>query len=107
MPTDWPHYGTELVRRIKKKFNGNPRHVEISNKPSNRVHENVASKALLYDEEGVKEEDEQQHYGQMTQHNIMLDDIISTVTEAEGMEESVRKHKIILSLCYCIYFIFE
>lgn len=93
MPTDWPVAETELARRIKTRFSGDPRHVESVNK--NRGGRETAparpeSNASFNEDEGTEEDVDQR------ENPIKLDDIISSVSEGAGEEtlETVRRLRV-------------
>lgn len=98
MPTDWPITETDLVRRIKTKFNGNPRYVEIADNfvKNSGEPEAVGSMPNVYynDESGVEGGEEDYNHSNHAKYvkpikSVNLDDIVSTVSETEETVETV------------------
>jgi len=87
MPTDWSTLETDLVRKIKTKFYGNPRYVEIignSNKKSQETTEHPIAQnvELKFDEEGGEED--------ITNINsLTYNDIVSVTVETDEIMETV------------------
>lgn len=87
MPTDWSTLETDMVRKIKNKFYGDPRHVEIignSNKKSHETTEHPIAQnvELKFDEEGGEEEI-------ININNLTYDDVVSVTAETDEIMETV------------------
>jgi len=87
MPTDWSTLQTDMVRKIKTKFYGNPRYVEVignSYKKSQETTEYPIAPNLVlkFDEEGGEEDINDVH-------NLTYDDVVSVTAETDEIMETV------------------
>ncbi|CAI6355248.1 unnamed protein product [Macrosiphum euphorbiae] len=85
MPTDWSTLQTDMVRKIKTKFYGNPRYVEIignSNKKSQETAETpiAPNVVLTFDEELVEEDIN-------NLDSLKYDDVVSITAETDEIVE--------------------
>lgn len=87
MPTDWSTHETDMVRKIKIKFYGDPRHVETignSNKKSLETTEHPIAQNVefKFDEEGGEEDI-------INVDGLTYDDIVSVTAETDEIMETV------------------
>lgn len=87
MPTDWSTLETDMVRKLKTKFYGNPRYVETidnSHKKSQETTEYpiAPSVALKFDEEGGEEDIN-------NVESLTYNDVVSVTAETDEMMETV------------------
>lgn len=90
MPTDWSIVDSDLVHKIKTKFNGNPRHVEVVNQLNKKSHETTEfsfSPSIILNEEYTGENEEHKEEIKNLESEI-FNDIVS-VYEADEMMEMV------------------
>lgn len=98
MPTDWPIIDSDLVHKIKTKFNGNPRYVEVVNKINKKSHETTESllaRSINFNEEYMEEGNEEHKEEIKKLESEIFNDVVS-VFEAEEMAEMVYNYKNVL-----------
>lgn len=85
MPTDWTTLESNLVNKVKNKFYGNPRHVEIADfkKKSNVVEHSTEPSEMLHEEYAEGEEEEHKNIKRL--NSSIINDIISI----DGTEETM------------------
>lgn len=91
MPTDWSIFESNMVRKIKTKFNGNPRYIELTDKfikNSQKVTEPMLSNTVLNDE--YMEDGEEEHKEEIKKLESIIFNDITADLEAEEIMEVVK-----------------
>lgn len=90
MPTDWSIFESDMVRKLKTKFIGNLRHIEVLDKfikKSKKIIEHTFSHTILNDE--YVEDGEEEHREEIKKlESIIFNDI--TDSEAEEIMKEVK-----------------
>lgn len=86
MPTDWSSSGTYLVRKIRTRFYGNPRYLEVADRFLEINNSTVASNLMFNDEAFYGEEGIQENSRHL--ENEIFNDLQSE-TDAEETTETV------------------
>lgn len=89
MPTDWSIVDSELVHKIKTKFNGNPRYVEIVHQLNKKSHETTEfslTQNIILNEESSEQGNEKHKEEIKKLKSDILNDEISVYEAEETME---------------------
>lgn len=89
MPTDWSIVDSDLVHKIKTKFNGNPRHVEVVHQLNKKSHETTTfsfTPSVIFNEETTEENEEHKEIKNL-ETEIFND--LSSIYETDEMMEMV------------------
>lgn len=93
MPTDWSILESNWVTKLKTRFNGNPRHVEMINeleKTSNEITEHLSASSLTSNDEYLEGGEEQRENTKKLESVIFNDVLLmSGVDESMEMVQSI------------------
>jgi len=96
MPTDWSVIETDLVRKIKTRFHGNPRYLEWidkSNKKSHETTERPIAPSIVFNDDYLEGGEEEVK----NLESLTYNDIVSVTEFDEVMDETVKR-RVVLSV---------
>lgn len=90
MPTDWSILESNAVSKLKTRFNGNPRHVEMTDTfkkrfKSHEINEYLSASSLISNDDYMEGEEEQREITKQLESVIFNDTLLTA-----GVEESME-----------------